>query len=130
MSVATESKYVWVMEWTETSAAPPRPNYDVYSIEPKAGVRAEDFEKFMTDEMFPVVDLNPVDTPATERRYVVRHYLLKQIGDFGADQGTIFADYVQDQSAWAKFVSLSATTATHFFHLVGSMEIKASRDRE
>jgi hypothetical protein len=119
MSVATESKYVWVMEWTETSAAPPRPNYDVYSIEPKAGVRAEDF-----------VDLNPVDTPATERRYVVRHYLLKQIGDFGADQGTIFADYVQDQSAWAKFVSLSATTATHFFHLVGSMEIKASRDRE
>jgi hypothetical protein len=129
MSVTTESKYVWVMEWSDTSAASPRPTFDVYSIEPKAGVRAEDFERFMTDEMFPVVDI-PVDTPSTERRYVVRHYLLKQIGAFGAGQGGVQADYVQDQSALAKFVSLSTTTATHFFDLVGSVEIKASRDRE
>ena len=129
MSVTTESKYVWVMEWTDTLAASPRPTFDVYSIEPKAGVRAEDFEKFMTDEMFPVVDL-PVDTPSTERRYVVRHYLFKQIGAFGASQGGVSADYVQDQSAWAKFGSLSTTTATHYFDLIGSVEIKASQDRE
>jgi hypothetical protein len=60
----------------------------------------------------------------------VRHHLFKQIGAFGAGQGGVFADYVQDQSVWAKFGALSTTTATHYFDLVGSVEMKASRERE
>lgn len=123
MSVTTENTYVWVMEWSEASTTSPSRQFDVYSIEPQAGVRAEDFEKFMIDEMFPVVDL-PVETRSTQRRNVVRHYLLKQVGAFGAGQGSVPADYVQDESTFRKFFSLSTTTATHYFDFVGSCEIK------
>ena len=124
-----ENTYVWVMAWSDNAAASPRPTFDVYSIEPAAGVRAEDFEKFMIDEMFPVVDFS-AETPTGEHSHDVKHYLFKQIGAFDPDRSGVPADYVRDPSVLAKFRSLSTPRATHYFDLVGSVELKASRDRE
>jgi hypothetical protein len=122
MSDNIGSKYLWVMEWYDPFDSPPSTAYDIYRIEPQAGVKEEDIEKFMTDEMFPAVGIR-----ATRRAHVVRHYLLKQRGDVRDSLNQIFDIYVHDKSIPAKFESLSTSTALHGFDVVGSWESRESQ---
>jgi hypothetical protein len=119
MSVTKENTYVWIMEWFDTLEPSARHSYDVYTIEPQEGIHEEDFVRFMTDELFPVVKL-PVDPPG--HRLVVRHILLKQVGGFSAPEADVFPDYVPDKSILAKFRSLSTTIASQYWDSVSEWE--------
>jgi hypothetical protein len=106
MSVTKENTYVWIMEWFDTLEPSARHSYDVYTIEPQEGIHEEDFVRFMTDELFPVVKL-PVDPPG--HRLVVRHILLKQVGGFSAPEADVFR-------------SLSTTIASQYWDSVSEWE--------
>jgi hypothetical protein len=121
MSSTKEHRYVWAIEWHWRFPVQGQPSttYDLYSLEPRSGVSEEDFEKFMTEEIFPAVGAIALRGGGS-----VRHYLLKQHGAVKWDLPSVFASKVRDESIQSKFESFAESAESQSFALVGSWETK------
>ena len=121
----TETHYLWVMEWFNSFARSDQAAryIDVYRITPAPGADAAEFERYMTDEVFPDIGARPTRAPA-----VVAHYLLKDRGVAGDSLDEVFSIYARATSL-EKLRSFGADELRSRYDLVGTWSEGSSTAR-